>query len=151
MKRLVQEVRWELSIRGAKDVKIIVSGGINEEDILDLRDYVDGFGVGSIVAAASPIDFSDKIVQVEEDGKPTLRAKRGDLGGKKNVYRNMKTFTDVVTMKESPPGRDYKPLLTPLIRDGEIVRDFPDLDRIRERTARIVKKASETEPVLNWD
>ena len=32
-KRIIEEVRWELDLRGFEDVKIFVSGGINEKSI----------------------------------------------------------------------------------------------------------------------
>lgn len=51
--------------------------------MLDLRDDVDGFGIGGYVSNADPIDFVLDIVEIE--GIPT--AKRGKLSGKKQVYR----------------------------------------------------------------
>lgn len=158
MKKIVQEVRWELDIRGGKDVKIIVSGGIDEEDVSELHDFVDGFGIGASIAAAPVIDFCDKIVAIEDDGKKnktkdTFRAKRGDLSGKKYVYRKIKQggFSDVVTVKDRPPSSDYRPLIKPLIRNGMIVRKFRKIDDLRKRTLRMVERAcSVEEPVLRW-
>lgn len=159
IKKLVQEVRWELDIRGGKDVKIIVSGGIDEEEVNDLGKLVDGFGIGASIAAAPVIDFCDKIVEIEDyqmRGKLTriCRAKRGDLSGKKYVFRSLKQgkWTDIVTVKEKPPSADYKPLLSPLIRNGRIVRRFRKIDELRERTMKMVKKVfAVEEPVLKWE
>jgi nicotinate phosphoribosyltransferase len=152
MKKLVQEVRWELGIRHGGNVKIIVSGGIDEADVLELRDYVDGFGVGASIAAAPVIDFCDKIVEiVDEKGERVFRAKRGDLGGRKNVFRNLNAFEDIVTIKESASKKRYKPLLKPLLRSGRIVRRFAGLDELRGRTERLVKKVSSLEPTLRWE
>ena len=47
MRKLVQEVKWELKVRNAGEVKIIVSGGLDEQDVVELRDFVDGFGIGA--------------------------------------------------------------------------------------------------------
>ncbi|MCL4519246.1 MAG: nicotinate phosphoribosyltransferase, partial [Thaumarchaeota archaeon] len=150
MKKLVQEVRWELKIRGAGDVKIIVSGGIDEDDVIQLRDYVDGFGVGTSVSAAPVIDFCDKIVELsDEKGKPIFRAKRGDLAGRKTVYRDTKTFIDTVTLKQTSPA-GQKNLLSPLIRKGTIVRKFKSLDLLRRNTTRTVKAISSAEPAIIW-
>jgi nicotinate phosphoribosyltransferase len=81
---LIREVRWELDVRGFKDVKIFVSGGINEESIESLaKEPVDGFGVGTSISNAPTLDFSMDIVEV--DGIPF--AKRGRFSGKKKVYR----------------------------------------------------------------
>jgi nicotinate phosphoribosyltransferase len=151
MKRIVQEVRWELDIRGGKNVKIIVSGGLDEASILELRDYVDGFGIGTSVSTAPVIDFGGKIVELEnQNGKHEFRSKRGDLSGAKYVYRKEDTFDDLVTLSRSPPSENYLPLLKPLIRDGEIVRKFKSLEEIKNRTRRLVKRVSEAEPKINW-
>jgi nicotinate phosphoribosyltransferase len=46
MKKIVQEIRWELDIRGRKEVMIFVSGGLDEKEILDLtKAGAQGFGV----------------------------------------------------------------------------------------------------------
>jgi nicotinate phosphoribosyltransferase len=151
MKRIVQEVRWELDIRGGKNVKIIVSGGLDEASILELRDYVDGFGIGTSVSTAPVIDFGGKIVELEnQNGKHEFRSKRGDLSGAKYVYRKEDIFDDLVTLSRSPPSENYLPLLKPLIRDGEIVRKFKSLEEIKNRTRRLVKRVSEAEPKINW-
>ncbi|MEM0448683.1 MAG: nicotinate phosphoribosyltransferase [Methanomassiliicoccales archaeon] len=81
---LVREVRWELDIRGFGHVKIIVSGGLDERTIPELRKAgADGFGVGTSISNAPTVDFALDIV--EKDGEPV--AKRGKLGGRKASYR----------------------------------------------------------------
>jgi nicotinate phosphoribosyltransferase len=143
MKRIVQEVRWELNLRGGKNVKIIVSGGLDEQSIIDLRDYVDGFGIGTSVSTAPVIDFGGKIVEVEgKDGKMNPISKRGDLSGRKYVYRNPRTFEDLVTLERSTPPKGHIPLLNSLIRNGKIVKNFASIDEIQKRTKRLVKKVS---------
>ncbi len=152
MRKLVQEVRWELKLRGGENVKIIVSGGIDEKDVVELRDWVDGFGIGTSVSAAPVIDFCCKIVQIQDgSGKWVPRAKRGDLAGKKNVYRDPETMSDVVTTSDKAPEGGYVPLLSPLIRDGEIVRKFAPLDDLRDRTRALVKKVNSVSPTLRWE
>ena len=152
MRKLVQEVRWELKLRGGEDVKIIVSGGIDEKDVVELRDWVDGFGIGTSISAAPVIDFSCKIVEVlDESGRRIPRAKRGDLAGRKNAFRDPETMSDVVTTSDSPPDGRYVPLLHPLVRNGEIVRKFASLDDLRERTAAFVRKANSVSAALRWD
>jgi nicotinate phosphoribosyltransferase len=152
MRKLVQEVRWELRLRGGENVKIIVSGGIDEKDVLELRDWVDGFGIGTSVSAAPVIDFCCKIVEVQDDGGNWVpRAKRGDLAGRKNVVRDPETMSDVVTTSDKPPDARYVPLLHPLIRNGEIVRRFVPLDELRERTSALVSKVNSVSPTLRWE
>ena len=83
-KELINEVRWELDINGYKDVKIIASGGLNEDSIKDIVDSaVAGFGVGTSIANAPTLDFSMDLV--EKEGKPI--SKRGKFSGRKFAYR----------------------------------------------------------------
>jgi nicotinate phosphoribosyltransferase len=150
LKKIVQEVRWELEIRGGRNVKIFVSGGLDESEIISLRDSVDGFGVGTSISTSPVIDFGGKIValQDEKTGKTILRSKRGDLSGVKNVYRDHVSFTDVVTLGNEPPSSRYESLLKPLVRNGKIVRDFISLDELREKTVQTVHRVSKSSPKI---
>ncbi|MFC2066595.1 nicotinate phosphoribosyltransferase [Chloroflexota bacterium] len=77
---LVKEVRARLDLEGFNKVKIIVSGGLDPQRItyfLESGAPVDGFGVGSYVSGARPIDFTADLHEV--DGKPI--AKRGRIPG----------------------------------------------------------------------
>jgi len=134
LKTIGKEIRWLLNIKNRNDVEIFFSGGLDEYSILDLNDIGDGFGVGTKIADADVIDFALKIIEV--NGKP--KAKYGNYPGKKTILRNDK-FEDIVTLygnsKES-----YKNLLKPLIRNGKIVREFEDVDEIRNRVLSNIDK-----------
>jgi nicotinate phosphoribosyltransferase len=118
-RHLLREVRWKLDARGYEDVDIFASGGMGPEDIRELKDIVDGFGVGGYVSNADPVDFALDIVEV--DGR--LAAKRGKLDGKKEVYRTDDGGHHIGLAANDPPA-DAEQLLEPLVRDGEIVREF---------------------------
>jgi nicotinate phosphoribosyltransferase len=148
-RQIIEEVRWELRIRGGEAVKIFVSGRLSEEDIVRLKDIVDGFGVGTAVAYPPSIDFSAKIVEVREKGKTYLRAKRGGLGGRKDVHRS-KGFKDVVVLHGADAPKGSKPMLHQIIKKGELVADFQSIDSIRERVARELREMTRSEPVLAW-
>jgi len=77
----VEEVRWELDLRGHGDVEIILSGGLTEADVARMRDIVDGFGVGGAIAGAPVVDYSLDIVEI--DG--VFVSKRGRWSGAKEV------------------------------------------------------------------
>ncbi|MEM3737279.1 MAG: nicotinate phosphoribosyltransferase [Candidatus Bathyarchaeia archaeon] len=131
---IIREVRWELDIRGYKNVKIIVSGGIDDKNIKPLCDAgADGFGVGTSISGAPTIDFAFDIV--EREGKPA--AKRGKLGGKKEVWRCPNCLRDIVCWAGVQQPRcpcclsEMEPLLKPLIKGGRIVGELPKPDEIR--------------------
>jgi len=77
---LVKEVRARLDQAGFPNVKIFVSGGITPERIRQFAAEgapVDGYGVGSYISGARPIDFTGDLKVVA--GKPL--AKRGRIPG----------------------------------------------------------------------
>jgi len=127
---IVREVKWELRARGREDVDVFVSGGITPETLRTLRDVADGFGVGSHITDADPVDFALDIVTVE--GEPA--AKRGKLSGVKQVYRTPAGGHEIALANHGPEP-DGDALLEPLVRDGELVRSF-DVDEAADRADR---------------
>ncbi|RQG97427.1 nicotinate phosphoribosyltransferase [Natrarchaeobius oligotrophus] len=126
-RHIVREVRWELDARGFEDVDVFCSGGLDPAAIRSLRDVADGFGVGSHITDADAVDFSLDIVAVE--GEPV--SKRGKLSGVKEVYRTADGGHHV-SLADGDPPTDGEALLEPLVRNGEIVREF-DLEDASER------------------
>ena len=133
MRLIVEEVRWTLDIHGYKNVKIVVSGGIDEKEIVELRDIVDAFGVGTSIAMPPSVDISADIVEVFEDGAWKPVTKRGKLPGAKQVYRKRPGLNDIVTLLEKPGDipDGYTPLLRKYIDNGELVESLPDINTIR--------------------
>jgi nicotinate phosphoribosyltransferase len=129
-RHIVREVRWELDARGHDDVDVFVSGGLDPAALRRLRDVADGFGVGGHVSNADPVDFALDIVEV--DGE--LAAKRGKLSGAKEAYRTPDGGHHVGLRGADAPANG-EALLEPLVRDGEVVREF-DLDAAADRCAR---------------
>ncbi|QGR19041.1 nicotinate phosphoribosyltransferase [Stygiolobus azoricus] len=142
-RKIIQEVRWTLNIHGFTNVKIYVSGGIDEDDIIQLRDVVDGFGVGTSIATPSEgVDFSADIVEKFENGKWIPFTKRGKWPGAKQVYRCGDTpDTDVITLLDvQPPRPECKPLLKKVMERGKIITDLPSAKEIREYVLEQLKK-----------
>ncbi len=140
---IVREVRWELDSRGFKDVKIFVSGGLDDESVRTLSEGgVDGFGVGTSVSNAPVVDFALDIV--EKEGKPV--AKRGKLGGKKEVWRCENCLLDYVLLEGVPSpscskcGNKTKPLLVKLLESGHPTSPLPTPDQIREHVIDQLRK-----------
>lgn len=127
IRKIIEEVRWELDIRGKEDVKIVLSGGLSINDVFNLRDIVDSFGVGTFISGAEPMDFALDIV--EKEGKPV--AKRGKRGGMKQVFRNTETLEDEIKLfNENVEGKE--PLLKKFIEKGEIVQNS-NMNEARKR------------------
>lgn len=143
---IIREVRWELDLRGHESVGIFVSGGLDEEAVRRLGEAgADGFGVGTWVSCAPPVDFALDIVEVE--GVPS--AKRGKLGGRKQVWRCPGCMVDVVRPwgEEAPVcpvcGGETEAMLRPLVKGGVIVGDLPEPRRIRELVLEQISKLGE--------
>lgn len=138
MSKIIQEVRWELDIRGYKDVKIFLSGGLDEESLKTLNG-VDSYGVGTSVSNAKTIDFALDIVEIE--GIPFT--KRGKLSGKKTLLRCPKCLSGKITLGKADEkctcGEKFKPVQKQLMKKGKILIDFEDASEIRNRVLDQIK------------
>jgi nicotinate phosphoribosyltransferase len=75
---LVREMKVKLSQAGHGNVGIFVSGGLTPDRVAALKDAgATGFGVGSYIAGAPPLDMTMDLKEV--NGRPV--AKRGRLPG----------------------------------------------------------------------
>ncbi len=142
--RLIEEVKWELDIRGFGDVKIYVSGGINEEKVKELNPVVDGYGIGTWISNSPVVDFAMDIMEIE--GRP--HAKRGKWSGSKSVIRCEACGDDRIvsytTVREHCDcGGIQEDLLKPLVREGEIVRSLQKPKEIRKYVLNQLKTASQ--------
>jgi nicotinate phosphoribosyltransferase len=126
IRKIIEEIKWELYIRGREDVRIVLSGGLDIDDVYNLNDIVDAFGVGTFISAAKPVDFALDIV--EKEGKPV--AKRGKKGGMKQVFRDKKTLMDEVRLfGDKVDGKE--PVIDKYI-DGGIVIKKSDMKGARK-------------------
>lgn len=136
-KKILEEVRWELDIRGFNKVRLVVSGGLDEEDILNLRDIADIFGVGTAISGAEVLDFSLDIVEIE--GKKI--SKRGKMSGAKKVIRCSKCFNDRIVLEDRKAsdyrcnrcGSIYKDIFVDAVKEGKISYEFLQASDIRDK------------------
>jgi nicotinate phosphoribosyltransferase len=143
---LSREVRWELDSRGRSDVRIIVSGDLNESTVPALARHVDGFGVGRAITAAPAADFVFEVVEVDGEA----RSRRGALSGRKTLWRceacgNRGIAPARVEHEPCPrcEGR-LRGLLVPRLKWGAARDDRPvEAAAIR---ARALKEAAEAPP-----
>ena len=149
---LAHEVRAQLDSLGATGTRIVVTSDLDEHAISALASApVDGYGVGTqlVTGSGHPTSgFVYKLVAREDDGGVlrSVAKKTVDkisVGGRKYALRRRTPSgvaeAEVIGIGHSPrpddaPGDEQRdrPLLVPLVRDGEVVGREP-LDAARER------------------
>jgi nicotinate phosphoribosyltransferase len=130
--RILEEVRWELDLRGYGNVKLFVSGGIKEHDVPVLNEYVDAYGIGTSISSAPVIDFSMDIMEIE--GRP--QAKRGKCSGSKRVLRCRKCNASRIVPNDKKRytcrcGGAFADILAPFVKDGKTLHKTLPAKKIR--------------------
>lgn len=165
---LAHEVRAQLDDLGAVDTRIIVTSDLDEFAIAGLASApVDGYGVGTelVTGSGAPTcGFVYKLVAREDDhGRLESVAKSSagkiSIGGRKYALRRRgpdgRASAEVVGVGR--PDHDEasaRPLLEPLVRDGEVLRHEPlEAARARHERARgelptIARQLSKGDPVI---
>ncbi len=140
---IIREVRWELDIRGYKNIGIFISGGLDEDSVRRYREAgATGFGVGTSLSNAKTIDYAMDIVEIE--GKPM--AKKGKFGGAKKVYRCKECGKFFVKYKNDELDRcpvcggEVENLMKPYLINGKPVEEYPTVDEIRDYVLQQLKK-----------
>ena len=152
---LSQEVRRILDAEGLNYVQIIASHELDEfqiDRLLNNGAPIDSFGVGtrlttganfnSLTNEGSTSALGGVYKLVESDGKPVGKQSldepsKATVPGKKQIYRiadaDGNYVKDCVALWNEPIS-EGQPLLIPIIQDGELVYDFPNLHDIQTRT-----------------
>ncbi|MFW6194184.1 MAG: nicotinate phosphoribosyltransferase [Halobacteriota archaeon] len=134
IKKIIEEVKWELKIRKRDDVKVILSGGLSVDELVSVRDLVDGFGVGTFISGARPVDFALDIVEREGE----FVAKRGKRSGMKQVIRGNNLESEVKLFNEV----SGKGLIEKYIENGKVLKSS-DMSNARELALKQMKKVRE--------
>lgn len=134
MKRILEEIRWELDIRGFSHVRLFVSGGLDEEELLEINQIADAFGVGTSISNAPTVNFAMDIVEIE--GKPLT--KKGKRSAAKQIWRcpNLHKVQLPFDRKlEVCPicGQKAAPLLKLWIKEGKLTESLPSPADIKRR------------------
>lgn len=138
---LLREVRWELDLRGFTNVKLMVSGGLRLENLVELKEAgADSFGIGTSISSAKPYDFALDIVEL--NGIP--HTKRGKFSGRKNVLRCSKCHSYMVApvpaeTRTCSCGGKMNNLLEKFISRGKVVRESETASELRQRTLREIE------------
>jgi len=152
---LSKAVRRILDAEGLDYVQIIASHELDEfrvDTLLKNGAPIDSFGVGTRLATGANFDsitgeggtsaLGGVYKLVESDGRPVGKQSldepsKATLPGRKQVYRlsdaNGNYVRDCVTLWDEPIS-EGQPLLIPIIQDGELVYDFPNLHDIQTQT-----------------
>ncbi len=134
MKRIILETKWELELRGFKGIKLMVSGGLDEAKVDELKEVVDLFGVGTYISNSPVVDFAMDIVEI--DHQPF--SKRGKESGRKTVFRctgcgkRMVTLYPAGTDRCGVCGSRLEDLMLPVIEKGKVVADLPKPAAVRD-------------------
>jgi len=133
-KELISEIKWELKKRGYENIKVYLSGGLNEKTLKEYYNYADGFGVGTYLANSPTSDFALDIVEV--NGKAI--AKRGKFAGRKQIgyCKACEIYLCDDYSKEEiicpKCGKPMQKLVKKMMKNGKIISDLPDEEGIRE-------------------
>ena len=144
---LAREVRRILDEGGLQDVKIIVSGGIDEFRINEwVKDGVpiDAFGVGTkfITSADAPyLDIAYKLVEYE--GKPKIKTSPGKatFPYRRQIFRRYSgelMAEDIVTRHDH--SEEGEPLVEKVLEGGRAIIDLPSLGKIREKLSEDIRR-----------
>ncbi len=138
--RILEEVRWELDLRGFGHVKLFVSGGLDEAEVARLKPVADAFGVGTAISNAPVVDFAMDIMEVE--GRPF--AKRGKWSGAKDVLTCGRCGKRAIVplaarAKRCRCGGGFESLFIQLIKGGRLCAKLPKPAKIRQRAIQGIK------------
>ncbi len=141
--RILEECRWELNLRGHKNIKFYVSGGIKEEDVPVLNPVVDGYGIGTSISNAPVVDYAMDITEVE--GKPF--AKRGKWSGSKRVLRCQGCGTRKIVPNKGIKhvclcGKIFGDILIPVLDKGKQIIKLEPPSKLRKMVLENIKALS---------
>ena len=139
--QLSREGRKVLNDAGLPEVKILVSGSLDEfrlQELLEAGAAIDVFAVGTRMGVSADAPYFDIVYKiVEYNGRPLLKLSSGKKTwvGRKQVFRYFggegKMQEDLLgLMDEAHPDGD--PLLETVIENGQLVRPPESLELIRE-------------------
>jgi nicotinate phosphoribosyltransferase len=136
-------VRAILDEAGLRDIQIVASGGLDDRRLQALARQgapIDSFGVGTSLTTSSDAPALDCAYKLQEyAGRPRRKLSEGKVTwpGRKQVWRRFRqdgaiAEDTVALVGESAHG---EPLLQPILRDGRLVTDLPDLAQSRAHAA----------------
>jgi nicotinate phosphoribosyltransferase len=158
---LSKKVRGILNTESLDYVQIIVSHELDEfqiDTLLKNGAPIDSFGVGTRLATGANINsltgegstsaLGGVYKLVESNGKPVGKRSldepsKATVPGRKQIYRASDAdgnyIRDCVALWDEPISEGH-PLLIPIIQEGELVYDFPNLHDLQAQTTTALKR-----------
>ena len=142
--KLAAECRALLNRDGFGGVRIIASGALDEysiDDLLQARAPIDSFGVGTKAGVSEDAPWADSVYKlVAYGGRPAMKLSddKETMPGSKQIYRYYgragQPLRDIMTRAAEPrPSPGARPMLTEVMRNGQITVDLPNLGELRDR------------------
>ena len=145
---LAREVRAILDAGGLKEVRILASGNLEENELQRLTATgapIDGFGVGTRVVTSWDMPYLECAYKLMEyDGKPSRKYSEGKKTwpGPKQVFRKLDAdgipAGDTLTLEGDALAGE--PMLQPVMRAGKRVGTWPSLAEVRQRTVNALER-----------
>ena len=166
---LSKKVRRILDAEGLDYVQIIASHDLDEfqiDALLQNGAPIDSFGVGTRLATGANFDsftgeggtsaLGGVYKLVESDGRPVGKQSldepaKATIPWKKQIYRCTDAdghYTKDYITRWDEPISEGQPILLPIIQNGELVYDFPDLHDIQASTISKLGKLSDSHKSL---
>jgi nicotinate phosphoribosyltransferase len=134
------KVRRILDAAGLRQVKIVASGGLNEDELLALSKAgapIDSYGIGTSLTTASDVPALDCAYKLQEyAGQPRRKRSEGKATwpGRKQVWRQFdgqgRMAGDAVSLADD--RQQGEALLRPVMRGGRRLGDLPALMASRQ-------------------
>ena len=149
---LSKSVRGILDQGGLKEVTIFVSGGLDEDLLLNFaraQAPIDGIGIGTSLTTSADVPSIDCVYKLQDyAGVPRRKRseKKATWPGRKQVWRRYsadgRMAGDVLSLADHAPAGEA--LLQPVMIEGRRVAPSPSLDAIRQRAKRELENLPES-------
>src|SRR6201994_2157445 len=144
---VAHQVRALLDELGAKNTRITLTGDLDEYSIAALATApVDGYGVGTALVVGSGAPTASLVYKLVARSLGPLAKRWGGkpgVGGRKWAQRHRDEYgvalSEQIRLSPPDPGPGDRPLLVPLVLEGEIVGREP-LAAARERHQRVLEE-----------
>jgi nicotinate phosphoribosyltransferase len=136
---MARRARKALDDAGLPEVRIVVSGGLDEfslEALVSEGAPIDVAGVGTRMATsadAPSVDSAYKLVAYDGGGVVKLSEGKETLPGAKQVYRRPGLFDTLCLREEDPPAPDAEALLVVVMEGGQRTGGRESLEVARAR------------------